>query len=167
MGDRDEPRATPADLARAPLRSVQGCGQGASGPDQPTVLGGLEELCLPALTSSARVARHWVMNQLAAEGVFGAENQVIELLTGELVANAAVHGPQDGRVLVRAWRAGDKIRVAVRDESSLEPVVQCPEPSSLRGRGLALVATLAADWGIERHGTAGKTVWFSVTLDWR
>ena len=51
------------------------------------------------------------MNELAAEGVFGAENQVVELLTGELVANAVLHGPSDGVVRVRAWRAGDTVRV--------------------------------------------------------
>jgi len=105
------------------------------------------------------------MNALAAEGVFGAENQVVELLTGELVANAALYGPSDGLVRVRAWRAGDTVRVAVRDDSPVDPVVRHPEPSAPSGRGLALVETLAADWGIEHHGGEGKTVWFSVDLD--
>lgn len=105
------------------------------------------------------------MNKLAADGVFGVENQVVELLTGELVANAALHGPPDGLVRVRAWRTRRTVRVAVRDDSSATPIVQHSEPSAPNGRGLALVDSLAADWGIERHGSRGKTVWFSVELD--
>ena len=126
---------------------------------------GTQELRLPARTSSARLARRWVMNELAAEGVFGVENQVVELLTGELVANAVLHGPSGGLVRVRAWRAGDTVRVAVRDESPALPVVRHRKPSAPSGRGLALVDSLAADWGIERHGAEGKTVWFSVDLE--
>ena len=40
------------------------------------------------------------MRAVAAEGVVGSSNQVIELLTGELVSNAVVHGPADGQVVV-------------------------------------------------------------------
>lgn len=165
MGDRDELRARPADLLRAPLRSIQGGGRGVSRVGRPTLPDGTGELSLPARTSSARLARRWVMNELAAEGVFGVDNQVVELLTGELVANAALHGPSDGLVRVRAWRAGDTVRVAVRDDSPVLPVVRYPEPSAPSGRGLALVDSLAADWGVEHHGADGKTVWFSVELD--
>lgn len=165
MGDREQPRAGPADLSRTPLTSVRGGVRGASRVGPPTRPGRSGELRLPARTSSAQVARHWVMNELAAEGVFGAENQVVELLTGELVANAALHGPPDGLVRVRAWRAGDTVRVAVRDDSPVPPVVRFPEPSAPGGRGLALVDSLAAAWGVEHHGDAGKTVWFSVDLD--
>ncbi|RYV51528.1 ATP-binding protein [Pengzhenrongella frigida] len=127
--------------------------------------GGSDELCLPASRASARAARHWVMNELAAEGVFGAENQIVELLAGELVANAALHGPADGMIRVRVGRTGRVVRVAVRDSSVTVPVVRHPEPSSASGRGLELVDSLAAQWGIEHHGAEGKTVWFSVELE--
>ncbi|NMR20393.1 ATP-binding protein [Cellulomonas fimi] len=105
------------------------------------------------------------MNELAAEGVYGVENQVIELLTGELVANAALHGPTGGEVRVRARRAGDTVRVSVRDESTADPVVRHPEPTADSGRGMALVEVLAADWGVEHHGRDGKTVWFDVVIE--
>ncbi|HEY5516314.1 MAG TPA: ATP-binding protein [Pengzhenrongella sp.] len=163
MGDREEVRARPTGPTRTPLTSIKG-GRRAASRIAPTRPDPPAELHLPARTSSARLARHWVMNELAAEGVFGAENQVVELLTGELVANAALHGPSDGLVRVRAWRAGDTVCVAVRDDSPVIPVVRQPEPSAPSGRGLALVDSLAADWGIERHGAKGKTVWFSVVL---
>ena len=164
MGDPEEPRVTPADPPPALLRSIPGGRHGASEADQPNRAREIDELRLPARTSSARLARNWVMNELAADGVFGLENQVVELLTGELVANAALHGPPEGLVRVRTWRTGDTVRVAVRDDSPLEPVVLHPEPTAPSGRGLALVETLAAEWGIERHTGQGKTVWFSVAL---
>ncbi|MGV8966064.1 MAG: ATP-binding protein [Cellulomonas sp.] len=157
MGDRDETRPGPEPLARTPLEFVSG-GRDAMGRS------GSDELCLPASTSSARTARHWVMNELAAEGVFGAENQIVELLTGELVANAALHGPAQGLIRVRVGRAGWVVRVAVRDDSSTVPVVRHPEPTAANGRGLELVDSLATAWGIDHHDD-GKTVWFSVDLD--
>ena len=158
MGDRDESRPGPEPLARTPLEFVSG------GRDATTGRSGSDELCLPASTSSARTARHWVMNELAAEGVFGADNQVVELLTGEIVANAALHGPADGQIRVRVGRAGLVVRVAVRDESIAVPVVRHPEPTADSGRGLELVDSLATAWGIQQHGD-GKTVWFSVDLE--
>ncbi|QTE29755.1 ATP-binding protein [Pengzhenrongella sicca] len=175
MGDADVPRAKAAESSRTHLRSITGGRQDAPGSASPTAfppgggsVGGRAarpELSLPARTSSGRPARHWVMNELAADGVYGLANQIIELLTGELVANSALHGPADGTIRVTAWRTGAIVRVAVRDESPAEPVVRHPEVTAASGRGLLLVATLSTDWGIERHGADGKTVWFSVDLD--
>lgn len=173
MGERDVPRVEPAEPSRTHLRSIPGGRHGAPdvAPSAATPRGpaghadGSSELRLSALTSSGRLARHWVMNELAADGVFGLANQIVELLTGELVANAALHGPADGLIRVRAWREGSTVRVAVRDDSPVEPIVRHPEPTAASGRGLALVETLSAEWGIERHGPDGKTVWFSVDLD--
>ena len=159
MGDRDESRPGPEPLPRTALELVSGGRDATTGQD------GSDELCLPASTSSARTARHWVMNELAAEGVFGAENQIVELLTGELVANAALHGPARGLIRVRVGRTGLVVRVAVRDDSATVPVVRHPEPTANSGRGLELVDSLASVWGIEQHGDDGKSVWFSVELD--
>ncbi len=124
---------------------------------------GEEELELPPQRSSARVARHWVMHTIAASGVTGPQNQVVELLTAEVVANAAVHGPADGTIRVKAWTDVRNTYVSVSDDSSTSPVVRHPEPSDLSGRGMALVQALADDWGVE-IGPGGKTVWFSLGL---
>ncbi|WNB85334.1 ATP-binding protein [Cellulomonas sp. ATA003] len=123
-----------------------------------------EELQLPAQRSSARLARHWVIHVTAAAGVTGAQNQIVELLTAEVVANAAVHGPADGTIRVRAWSDATHVYVSVRDDSVTTPVVRHPEPSDLNGRGVALVQALASDWGVEA-GPNGKTVWFSLELE--
>ena len=124
---------------------------------------GHEQLELPPQRSSARVARHWVMHAIAASGVTGPQNQVVELLTAEVVANAAVHGPPDGTIRVKAWTDTRNAYVSVSDDSSTSPVVRHPEPSDLSGRGMALVQALADDWGVE-VGPGGKTVWFSLEL---
>lgn len=122
-----------------------------------------EQLELPAQRSSARIARHWVMHTIAASGVTGPQNQVVELLTAEVVANAAVHGPADGTIRVTAWTDERNAYVSVSDDSSASPVVRHPEPSDLSGRGMALVQALADEWGVE-IGPDGKTVWFSLGL---
>jgi serine/threonine-protein kinase RsbW len=121
------------------------------------------ELSLPPERSSARIARHWVIHTIAAEGVTGSQNQVVELLTAEVVANAVVHGPPDGSIRVRAWTDHQHVYVSVSDDSSTSPVVRHPEPSADSGRGMALVQALATDWGVE-IGPDGKTVWFSMEL---
>jgi anti-sigma regulatory factor (Ser/Thr protein kinase) len=122
-----------------------------------------EELVLPPQRSSARLARHWVVHVVAASGVTGSQNQVVELLTAEVVANAAVHGPQDGTIRVRAWTDARHVYVSVSDDSATSPIVRHPEPADPSGRGMALVQALADDWGVE-VGPAGKTVWFSLEL---
>ena len=123
-----------------------------------------EELSLPAQRSSARIARHWVIHTIAAAGVTGSQNQVVELLTAEVVANAAVHGPSDGSIRVRAWTDARHVYVSASDDSSASPVVQHPELAAASGRGMALVQALASDWGVE-IGPGGKTVWFSMELE--
>jgi serine/threonine-protein kinase RsbW len=146
-----------------PFRLIQG-GLPEEPPRNPVPASeGTEELVLPPQRSSARLARHWVIHVVAASGVTGPQNQVVELLTAEVVANAAVHGPPDGSIRVRAWTDARSVYVTVSDDSSTSPVVRHPEPADPSGRGLALVQALADDWGVDA-GPAGKTVWFSLEL---
>jgi serine/threonine-protein kinase RsbW len=158
--------ATPPgrDGRHRPFRLITG-GLSEDAPHNPVpVSHSAQELSLPAQRSSARIARHWVIHTIAADGVTGSQNQVVELLTAEVVANAAVHGPRDGSIRVRAWTDARHVYVSVSDDSSTSPVVRHPEPSAASGRGMALVQALAGDWGVE-VGPAGKTVWFSMELE--
>ena len=124
-----------------------------------------DELTLRAERLAPRQARHWVMQTVAAEGVVGSSNQVIELLTGELVSNAVVHGPADGQVLVGLRIDGHRVRVSVRDTGGGRPRVRHPEPTAPSGRGLALVEALSSAWGTATHPDGGKTVWFDVEVE--
>ncbi|WP_315098563.1 ATP-binding protein [uncultured Cellulomonas sp.] len=119
------------------------------------------ELVVQAERSAPRVVRHWVMRTIADAGVGGSSNQVVELLTAELVSNAVVHGPEAGEVRVEVRIDAESVRVGVRDTGGGRPTVGHPEPTAPSGRGLALVEALSSDWGIQTHAD-GKTVWFEV-----
>lgn len=122
------------------------------------------ELVLVSRPSAARAGRHWVVRALTAQGVATEAADVVELLTGELLANAVLHGPAAGDIRIRIWRSGDLINVAVTDQSAGEPVVRPPSATSSDGRGMMLVDALATDWGVTDRGPGGKTVWFRLDL---
>ena len=121
-----------------------------------------DELALRAERHAPRAARHWVMRSVAAEGVVGSSNQVIELLTGELVSNAVQHGPAGGDVRVGVRVDGAMVRVSVRDEGTGRPRLARPDVAATSGRGLVLVEALSSAWGTVDHADGGKTVWFEV-----
>lgn len=111
---------------------------------------------------SVAYARRWVMRQAASAGIQGQAQAAVELLTSELVANALLHGPAEGRVTVRAsWQDG-VFEVAVTDEGSGAPVLKRPPPTAEGGRGVMLVDMLADSWGMSNLDDGGKVVWFAV-----
>ena len=122
------------------------------------------ELQLVARPSSARAGRHWVVSMVRAQGVPADVLDVIELLTGELLANAVVHGPDEGAIRVRTWRSGRLVSVAVTDGSVHRPVVQSPAFTAVGGRGMMLIDALSSAWGVDDGGSTGKTVWFSLDV---
>ncbi|WP_081861649.1 ATP-binding protein [Cellulomonas sp. HZM] len=123
-----------------------------------------DELVVRAEPHAPRAARHWVMRTIAGHGVTGMANQVVELLTAELVSNAVVHGPTGEEVRVGLRVTGPVVRVEVSDHGGGTPRVRHPEPTAPSGRGLALVEALATDWGT--MGVDGSTtVWFEVDGD--
>ena len=124
-----------------------------------------DEVVLTAERSTPRQARHWVMRAGADAGVGGASNQVIELLTGELVSNAVIHGPAGEPVRVAVRVDGYVVRVAVTDRGGGVPQVRHPEPTAPSGRGMALVEALSTVWGSARLPDGGTTVWFEVDTD--
>ncbi len=85
----------------------------------------------------------------------------VELLTSEVVTNALVHARSAPELSVEVRQ--DVVRVEVSDASAIEPVLQQPDLESASGRGIAIVETLAAGWGVEQMPDDGKLVWFEVT----
>jgi anti-sigma regulatory factor (Ser/Thr protein kinase) len=82
------------------------------------------------------------------------------LLTSELVTNAIRHEPGETITLVISCSA-QQLRVDVHDTSRALPMLQDVPADAETGRGLMLVATLAAEWGFYR-GSAGKAVFFAL-----
>ncbi len=121
----------------------------------------------------ARLARHLTAVRLDAWGVpYGTDDHdAIVLIVAELTANAVLHGNVPGRdfhlrLHMRAEPGSATVRVEVTDTRG-ERVP--PRPGDARpavpagdetGRGLLLVAALAAHWGWHpRPDGPGKTVW--------
>ncbi|MBU4215970.1 MAG: ATP-binding protein [Actinobacteria bacterium] len=116
-----------------------------------------DDLVLEPDRGCARVARRWVMSTLGAAGLGGAGNQVVELLTAELVADAIVRRPT--QVHVHTRYDGVTARVEVRDDSCVPPPAQAP-------RSWSIVEAMAAAWGcLDAPGQTGRTVWFEVLVD--
>jgi anti-sigma regulatory factor (Ser/Thr protein kinase) len=85
------------------------------------------------------------------------------VLVSELVSNAVLHGQPDIRLQVRVRSPG--IGVAVSDKGGdLPPEHPArPSPNATSGRGLAIVDTLASEWGVlASTPPPGKVVWFEL-----
>jgi len=121
----------------------------------------------------ARLARHLAVLRMAEWGYPPQSDTsgVVALLVAELAANAVRHGRVPGRdfhLLIALDVRTRLIRIEVADASARQPrfgseTVAGPEDES--GRGLLLVAVLAARWGTAPRTPMGKTVWAEVVAD--
>jgi anti-sigma regulatory factor (Ser/Thr protein kinase) len=84
------------------------------------------------------------------------------LVVSELVTNAVLHATGAVGLLLLASPGG--VRIEVTDSVPVLPAVESPTPTAEHGRGLAIVATLAARWG-SRLTAAGKVVWADLVTD--
>ncbi|MEJ2890824.1 ATP-binding protein [Actinomycetospora aeridis] len=101
-----------------------------------------------------RVCGLWTVDEDAREAA--------EIVVTELVTNAVEHA--GSRSVVEVERRAQSLRVTVRDFDLVPlPDVHLPPPTSPRGRGLAMVAAVAATWGVEAHRD-GKTVWAELAV---
>jgi anti-sigma regulatory factor (Ser/Thr protein kinase) len=136
---------------------------GRQGPGEP---GGVFRAELATEPAPARQARAAVRQALAAWGMHDPSGDA-ELLASELVANAAEHtgSQQIGFVLRRHTEPGQRpgITCEVTDTSPAIPRRTEPSPDAERGRGLAIVETLAWSSGV-RASQVGKTTWFTLAL---
>jgi anti-sigma regulatory factor (Ser/Thr protein kinase) len=110
--------------------------------------------------SSVRAARHFTTAALGS----WAEPQIVEnaaLIATELAANAVKHAGSAFRVT--AARLGTRIRITVEDTGPGRPQLGSPGPFDVSGRGLALTAALAEQWGWQGV-TGGKEVWAELPL---
>lgn len=136
-------------------------------------------LRLAALPTAPHMARVFVAHTARQLHLSGECAETAKLLASELVTNAAratgrVEGQPTPRaaelvavVVVRVQLVPGALRIDVWDADHRLPKVGAPELEDLTGRGLLLVATLAAQWGSyptvnPRMGTTGKVVWCDV-----
>ncbi len=115
---------------------------------------------LPCEPASARRARRLVHAALAVWGL-EALNDAAGLVVTELVANSAQHtAGHDLRAAVTRL-SPNRVRIAVIDKSTAQPVVRVPTETDEHGRGLGIVTALSSATGTERIGS-GKQVWADI-----
>lgn len=105
-----------------------------------------------------RAARQFVHDNLG--GVRGEVRDTAVLLVSELATNSVRHAATAFTVSVEVGDPG--VRVEVADQDPTVPVPKATTRRDLSGRGLAIVARLAQDWGVEPVD-GGKLVWFTLT----
>jgi len=116
---------------------------------------------LPYTPSSVRAARRRLAADLSERG-FGLT--VIDdavLVLSEILSNALMHArPLDSGKIRVCWDVrGGSLEMEVTDGGGpTRPHQETPTLSSLGGRGLGIVASLVADWGV-RQMNAETTVW--------
>ena len=115
---------------------------------------------LAALPASAGAARRFVRDALMTRRVGDQVVETVELLTSELVTNAIIHARSAPQLLVSL--AAGVVRIEVCDDDARPPTRRAPDVESASGRGIAIVAALATDWGVDQFPDDGKKVWFEV-----
>jgi anti-sigma regulatory factor (Ser/Thr protein kinase) len=114
------------------------------------------ELRLPLSDEAPAVARDFLRSSSCATH----HSEVVEdavLLVSELVTNSVRHGGPP--VVVAVDCDGDTLQVRVRDGGKAMPQPRHAAQSDESGRGLELVRTISADWGVDPEPD-GKHVWF-------
>lgn len=125
-------------------------------------------------------ARIWVDDVLESCGVPMPLRRTVMLLTSEVLTNAVDHGQAPFTASVEVDL--ERLRVGVRDSSTVQPELRDPAVTEFGGRGVQFLERLASRWGVDSHGNgsegaaggrhgaararrrAGKTVWFELDL---
>jgi len=101
--------------------------------------------------------RDWQLDDLVQEAA---------LIASELVTNAIRHGscgiaePGEQPKVELSWqRQASRVICMVTDRSTKPPVLGEPDEDAESGRGLQVVAALAATWGWMMLGARSKAVW--------
>jgi serine phosphatase RsbU (regulator of sigma subunit)/anti-sigma regulatory factor (Ser/Thr protein kinase) len=84
------------------------------------------------------------------------------LAASELVANSLQHGTPPMRLRLR--RTDRRLIIEVTDGDDHLPRRRRAEPGDESGRGIAIVATIASNWGCRRTPGGGKAVWCEFVL---
>ncbi|MER5629447.1 ATP-binding protein [Streptomyces nitrosporeus] len=105
---------------------------------------------------TARLVLQWGHPELAEDAA---------LLVSELATNALLHGAVRGRLFrVELTLTASTLRIAVSDaRGERVPLLRVAEDGDCYGRGLAVVARIADDWGVEPR-SVGKTVFAELAV---
>ncbi|GAB7190794.1 hypothetical protein NUM3379_15010 [Kineococcus sp. NUM-3379] len=154
--DGEEPPAEPL-AAPWPAPHEGGGEEAGEDDDDGRVVG--RPLLLDPMANTVAAARRYVREALRALGSDALEESA-ELGVSELVTNAMLHARTAFKVTVRLMPSG-AVRIDVTDSSPSAVQPRRFGVSATTGRGLRLVESVSADWGVSAAPEGpGKTVWF-------
>lgn len=124
-----------------------------------------DRLVLVAAPVSVSRARAFTAATLRSLGALDVLDDAL-LVSSELVTNAvrATGRMAEQRMAVQLRVAGRSLYVEVWDSAPGVPRANHADPDAEEGRGLCLVAALAARWGTCRPRAGGKVVWAELPL---
>jgi anti-sigma regulatory factor (Ser/Thr protein kinase) len=114
-------------------------------------------------TSANRTSGSTLGSSQTAVSRLATSIETVGLMVSELASNCVRH--TDSRFDLSIILTAREIRVEATDHGGGEPCLRSPAPTDPTGRGLFIVDTLAAAWGVEHRDASGKTVWFAVASD--
>jgi len=142
-----------------------GSGAGAAGPAgsgwSSTVSTQRVKMELRLRPGAAAAARRVVSGVLAAWRLPDLIPDV-QLVVSELIGNAVKHAPGVDTVELELIGREGTVRVHVNDGSALRPMLRAARYDQSTGRGLRIVGSVAARWGVEDLD-GGKRVWAEVS----
>jgi anti-sigma regulatory factor (Ser/Thr protein kinase) len=97
-----------------------------------------------------RTMREWSLTEL---------EEPVTAITAELIANAVLHARTELELQLSLEDL--RVRIEVSDHAPHPPVVAATSPLQEGGRGMALIAWYATDWGVTPT-PGGKTVWAEI-----
>lgn len=112
-----------------------------------------------------RLARFELRKALAGWGLGVLEESAV-LVLSELLTNAGRHARVSPGREIETWfqPLPGGLRIEVHDASSEKPEPRVADADAEEGRGLALVAALADEWGVADRDGVGKLVWAELSL---
>jgi anti-sigma regulatory factor (Ser/Thr protein kinase) len=111
---------------------------------------------LPVSREAPALAREFLRGTTCSEHHRAVVDDAV-LMVSELVTNSVLHGGPP--IVVAVDCTGDALQVRVRDGSPHTPQPRQAAQEDENGRGLALVAEMSDDWGVDPEPD-GKYVWF-------
>jgi anti-sigma regulatory factor (Ser/Thr protein kinase) len=120
----------------------------------------MPQLSLPPEPASISRARRFVRGAFESLGAQALVDDA-ELLISELATNALLHARS--AFTIEVTRNDDRVRICIADSSPLAPKVRSYGEDATTGRGLQLVQTLSAAWGVQPQ-RPGKTVWVELLV---
>jgi anti-sigma regulatory factor (Ser/Thr protein kinase) len=126
--------------------------------------GAAASVSVPHERTSVRLVRHAMADQLEAAGVGAPDRDDAMLVLSELVSNAVKHAAPlpSGEIAVRWEVRDDLLHIEITDGGAgSRPHASVAALSALGGRGLDIVRSVSAQWGVTEDEDC-VTVWAEV-----